>query len=57
MKKEEKTALIAIPIIILFGIGLAIAGSQGGAAFAGFLVFAVGKAGWSKAGSGLADRG
>jgi steroid 5-alpha reductase family enzyme len=44
MEKEEKTALIALPIIILFGIGLAIAGSQGGAAFAGLPVFAIGVA-------------
>jgi steroid 5-alpha reductase family enzyme len=44
MEKEEKTALIALPIIILIGIGLAIAGSQGGVAFAGLPVFAIGVA-------------
>jgi steroid 5-alpha reductase family enzyme len=44
MKKEEKTALATLPIIILLGIGLAIAGSQGGAAFAGLPVFAIGVA-------------
>ncbi len=41
MNKAEKTALIAIPIVILVGVGLALAGSQGGATFAGLPVFAI----------------
>ena len=31
MKKAERTALVSIPIVILAGVGLAWAGSQGGA--------------------------
>lgn len=42
MTKAEKISLIALPIIILVGIGLAFAGSQGGATVAGFPVFALG---------------
>lgn len=42
MTKAEKTALIAIPFIILVGVGLALAGSQGGARFAGIPVFSIG---------------
>lgn len=41
MNKAEKTALIALPIVILIGTGLAWAGSQGGAAIAGIPVFAI----------------
>jgi steroid 5-alpha reductase family enzyme len=41
MKKEEKTALIALPIIIFIGVGLALAGSQDGAKVAGLPVFAI----------------
>ena len=41
MNKAEKTALGALPIIILIGVGLALAGSQGGTAFAGIPVFAI----------------
>jgi len=44
MKKAEKISLIALLIIILAGIGLAFAGSQGGATVAGFSVFAMGVA-------------
>ncbi|MBC8509892.1 MAG: DUF1295 domain-containing protein [Anaerolineales bacterium] len=44
MTKEEKTALIALPIIILVAIGLALAGSRGGATFAGIPVFVIGVA-------------
>ena len=41
MNKAEKTALGALPIIILIGVGLAMAGSRGGTAFAGVPVFAI----------------
>ena len=41
---DEKRALLTLPIIILFGVGLAIAGSQGGATFAGIPVYAIGVA-------------
>lgn len=41
MNKAERTSLISIPIIILVGVGLALAGSQGGAKFAGIPVFAL----------------
>jgi len=44
MNKSEKTAFVALPIIILIGIGLALAGSQGGASFAGIPIFAIGVA-------------
>ncbi len=44
MNKAEKTALISLPIIILVGVGLALAGSQGGARFAGIPVFGIGVA-------------
>lgn len=41
MSKAEKISLITLPVIILIGVGLAIAGSQGGAEFAGLPVFAI----------------
>ena len=41
MNKAEKISLITLPIVILIGVGLAIAGSQGGAEFAGLPVFAI----------------
>ena len=44
MKRDEKRALLTLPIIILFGVGLAIAGSQGAATFIGIPVFAIGVA-------------
>jgi len=44
LKREDKRALLTLPIIILFGVGLAIAGSQGGAIFTGIPVFAIGVA-------------
>ena len=44
MNKAEKIALITLPVIILVGIGLAVAGSQGGLEFAGVPVFAIGVA-------------
>lgn len=41
MNKAEKISLIALPVVILAGIGLAVAGSQGGATVTGFPVFAI----------------
>ncbi len=41
MNKAEKTSLLALPIVILVGIGLALAGSQGGATVAGIPVFGI----------------
>lgn len=40
MKKEDRNALIAVPIIILIGLGIAVAGSQGGASAFGIPLFA-----------------
>jgi steroid 5-alpha reductase family enzyme len=39
MKKADRNALIALPIVILIGLGVALAGSQGGARAAGVPVF------------------
>lgn len=44
MHEAEKRSFFAIPIVILVGIGLTLAGSQGGTAIAGFPVFAIGVA-------------
>ncbi len=44
MNKAEKTAWIALPIVILAGVGLALAGSQGGARVGRLPVFAIGVA-------------
>jgi steroid 5-alpha reductase family enzyme len=41
MTKAEKVSILALPIIILVGLGLALAGSQGGASVAGVPVFAL----------------
>lgn len=41
MNKAERTSLISLPILILIGIGVALAGSQGGAAAFGFPIFAL----------------
>ena len=41
MNTAEKTALVSIPIVILVGVGLALAGSQGGTTMAGIPVFAI----------------
>ena len=41
MKKADRDALIALPIIILLGLGVALAGSQGGASVFGIPVFAL----------------
>jgi steroid 5-alpha reductase family enzyme len=41
MKESDRNALIALPIVILIGIGIAIAGSQGGASVAGVPLFAL----------------
>jgi steroid 5-alpha reductase family enzyme len=40
MTKTERNSLLALPIVILVGLGLALAGSQGGASVAGIPVFA-----------------
>ena len=40
MKKADRIALIALPIIILVGLGIALAGSQGGAVVFGISLFA-----------------
>jgi steroid 5-alpha reductase family enzyme len=40
MTKTERNSLLALPIVILVGLGLALAGSQGGATVAGIPVFA-----------------
>lgn len=42
MKTSDRNALIAIPIVILIGLGIALAGSQGGAQVFGFPLFAFG---------------
>jgi steroid 5-alpha reductase family enzyme len=44
MKDADKKALIAIPLIILIGAGVALAGSQGGAQAFGLPLFALGVA-------------
>jgi steroid 5-alpha reductase family enzyme len=41
VKKADRDALIALPIIILLGLGVALAGSQGGASVFGIPVFAL----------------
>jgi steroid 5-alpha reductase family enzyme len=41
MTKPEKTALIALPIVILIGVGVAWAGSQGSAEVGGLPLFAI----------------
>lgn len=41
MKKSERTSLIVLPIVVLLGVLLAIAGSDGGAALASIPVFAL----------------
>jgi steroid 5-alpha reductase family enzyme len=41
MKKSDRNALIALPVVILIGLGVALAGSQGGASVLGIPVFAL----------------
>jgi steroid 5-alpha reductase family enzyme len=41
MKPSDRNALIALPIVVSIGVGVAIAGSQGGARVAGFPLFAL----------------
>lgn len=41
MKKIEWNAIIALPVVILIGAGIALAGSQGGSLFLGIPVFAL----------------
>jgi steroid 5-alpha reductase family enzyme len=40
MKKTDRNALVALPIVILIGLGVALAGSQGGASVFGIPIFA-----------------
>ena len=40
MKKADRNALIALPIVVLIGLGIALAGSQGGASIFGMPLFA-----------------
>ncbi|MBN1137612.1 MAG: DUF1295 domain-containing protein [Anaerolineae bacterium] len=40
MRKEVSTALVSLPIVILIGLGVALAGSQGGASAFGIPIFA-----------------
>jgi len=41
MKKTDRNALVAFPIVVLIGAGVAVAGSQGGATAGGIPVFAL----------------
>jgi steroid 5-alpha reductase family enzyme len=41
MKKSDRNALVAFPIVVLIGAGVAVAGSQGGASAFGVPVFAL----------------
>jgi steroid 5-alpha reductase family enzyme len=41
VKKSDRTALVAFPIVVLIGVGVAVAGSQGGATAGGVPVFAL----------------
>jgi steroid 5-alpha reductase family enzyme len=41
MKTTDRNALVALPIVILVGLGLALAGSQGGASVGGIPLFAL----------------
>jgi steroid 5-alpha reductase family enzyme len=41
MKKTDRNALLALPIVILVGLGIALAGSQGGAIAFGIPIFAL----------------
>ncbi len=42
MEKTDRNALIALPLVILVGVGVALAGSQGGASAFGIPIFALG---------------
>ena len=41
MKKTDRNALVAFPILILMGLGVAWAGSQGGSSLVGIPLFAL----------------
>ena len=41
MKKSDRNALLAFPVVVLIGAGVAVAGSQGGSTFGGIPVFAL----------------
>lgn len=44
MKESDRNALISLPVVILVGVGVALAGSQGGASVWGMPLFALGVA-------------
>ena len=41
MKKADRNALVALPVVVLIAAGVALAGSQGGSTVGGFPVFAL----------------
>ena len=41
MNKEDRNSLMALPIVVLIGVGIALAGSQGGASVGGIPLFAL----------------
>ena len=41
MKRTDRNALVAFPVVVLIGAGVALAGSQGGASASGVPVFAL----------------
>jgi steroid 5-alpha reductase family enzyme len=41
MKKTDRNALLALPLVILMGLGIALAGSRGGATVSGIPIFAL----------------
>jgi steroid 5-alpha reductase family enzyme len=41
MTKSDRNALVAFPIVVLIGVGVAVAGSQGGATVGGIPIFAL----------------
>ncbi|MFZ5915692.1 MAG: DUF1295 domain-containing protein [Chloroflexota bacterium] len=41
MEKTDRRALLALPVVVLFGLGVAWAGSQGGASVGGIPIFAL----------------
>ena len=48
MKKSDRNALLAFPVLILIGLLVAVAGSQGGSSIVGTPVFALDIIGNSK---------
>jgi len=41
MEKTDRRALLALPVVVLIGLGVAWAGSQGGASVGGISIFAL----------------